>query len=117
MDRETGPEAAAAGSAAPADQRDVQVPPRAIMAGLAADPRVPIWARRAVLAAVAMLGITFWIGWRAGLTVAVIVTVIDTVYHTKTMSLIPAAARVSSAQRRTRHRLATSRMSGYQALH
>ena len=87
------------------------------MAGLTADPRVPIWARRAVIAAVIMLLVTFWLGWRAGLTAAVVAAAVDTVYQSKTMALIPAAARVSSAQRRTRRRLQLTRLAGYQALH
>ena len=64
-----------------------------------------------------MLGVTFWAGWRVGLTAAVIAAVIDTIYQSKTMALIPAAARVSSAQRRTRHRLQLTRVSGYHAVH
>jgi hypothetical protein len=118
MDREAGPDRTTTGSAAPVETtRDVQVPPRAIVAGLAADPRVPIWIRRAVVAAIVMGLVTFWLGWRMGLTLAVIVAIADTIYHTKTMALIPAAARVSSAQRRTRRRLMVARLAGYQALH
>jgi hypothetical protein len=87
------------------------------MAGLAADPRLPIWIRRALIALVVMLIVTFWQNWRLGLTFAAVVSIIDTVYHSKTMSLIPAAARVSSAQRRTRRRLFLARTSGYLAVH
>jgi Nuclease-related domain len=90
---------------------------RAILAGLAADPRLPIWIRRAVIAAVVMLLATFWLGWRLGLTLAVLFAIADTIYHARTMALIPAAARVSSAQRRTRQRLFRARLSGHLALH
>lgn len=64
-----------------------------------------------------MLGVTFWQGWRIALTLAVVVAILDTIYHSKTVALIPAAARVSSAQRRTRRRLFLARMSGYLAMH
>ncbi|HEY2313953.1 MAG TPA: nuclease-related domain-containing protein [Streptosporangiaceae bacterium] len=87
------------------------------MAGLAADPRLPIWIRRAVIAFVVALIFTLWKGWRVGLTAAAVVAIIDTIYHSKTMALIPAAARVSSAQRRTRRRLYLVRPNGYMAIH
>lgn len=117
MDREAGPDTTTGPQAPVEVSRNVQVPPRAVIAGLRADPRVPIWIRRAIFAGVVLLGLTFWLGWRGALTAAVIVAVVDTIYHSKTMSLIPAAARVSSAQRRTKHRLLLTRISGYQALH
>jgi len=87
------------------------------MAGLAADPRLPTWIRRAVVCVVAALAVTLWGGWRIGLTVGALLAVIDTIYRSKTMALIPAAARVSSAQRRTRRRLFMIRPSGYLAVH
>jgi len=87
------------------------------MAELAADPRVPLWIRRAVISFVIALGVTLWKGWRVGLTAAAIVAIADTVYQSKTIALIPAAARVSSAQRRTRRRLYLLRPFGYMAIH
>ena len=93
------------------------VPSRAVMAGLAADPRLPIWIRRAIVALAVGLLVTLWQGWRLGLTAAAMVAIVDTVYHSKTMALIPAAARVSSAQRRTRRRLYLLRPFGYMAMH
>jgi Nuclease-related domain len=97
--------------------RRVGFPSRLIMAQLAADPRVPIWARRAVGVVVLAVGFSFWLGWRYGLTIAAVAAIIDTVYQSKTVSLIPPAARVAFAQRRTRHRLALLRPWGYHALH
>jgi hypothetical protein len=119
MDRETGPEPTPTEPAAPVEEehRNFPVTTRAIMAGLAADPRLPIWTRRAVLACLVMLVVTFWQNWRLGLTFAAVVAIVDTIYHSKTVSLIPAAARVSSAQRKTRRRLTVTRTAGYQALH
>jgi len=87
------------------------------MARLAADPRLPYWIRRAVISVVVFLPVMFWQGWRLGLTFAAIAAIIDTVYQSRTMALIPAAVRVSSAQRRTKRRLLLVRVSGYLALH
>ncbi len=87
------------------------------MAELAGDPRLPIWIRRAIIALVIGLLITLWQGWRVGLTAAAVAAIIDTIYHSKTVSLVPAAARVSSAQRRTKRRLYRVRPFGYMAMH
>jgi hypothetical protein len=50
-------------------------------------------------------------------TAAAVASLFDTIYNSRTMALIPAAARVSSAQRMTRRRLALARPYGYMALH
>jgi Nuclease-related domain len=97
--------------------RHVGFPSRLVMAQLAADPRTPIWTRRAVGVAVIAAGFSFWLGWRYGLTIAALAAIVDTVYQSRTVSLIPAAARVAFAQRRTRHRLLVLRPWGYHALH
>jgi hypothetical protein len=117
MDRETGPEPTPTGPAAPVEDRHLRVPSRAIMAGLAADPRLPVWIRRAVIAGAAAIIVTFWQGWRFGVTAAALIAIADTLYQSKTMSLIPAAVRVTSAQRRTRRRLLLVRPNGYLAVH
>lgn len=92
-------------------------PPRPRTGGPANDPRLPVWARRAAITVVVGFAFTVWQGWRIGLTAAAAVAIADTVYHSRTMSLIPAAARVSEAQRRTRRRLMLLRPLGYRALH
>ena len=97
--------------------RRVGLPSRFVLAQLSADPRLPIWIRRAVFCVLVGLGLTFWLGWRVALTIAAVIAILDTVYQSKTVSLIPAAARVASAQRRTRRRLLVMRAWGYQALH
>ncbi len=97
--------------------RHVGFPSRLVLAQLAADPRTPIWTRRAVGAVVLAAGFSFWLGWRYGLTIAALAAILDTVYHSKTVALIPAAARVAFAQRRTRRRLLLLRPWGYVALH
>jgi len=84
---------------------------------LAGDPRVPIWTRRAIISVIVAVAFTFWKGWRVGLTAAAIFAIVDTLYNSKTMALIPAAARVTSAQRRTKRRLYLLRPFGYMAIH
>jgi hypothetical protein len=85
--------------------------------GLLADPRVPVWIRRTIFALVVGGALTLWQDWRWGLTAAALIAIVDTVYQSKAMSPIPADVRALSARRRTRHRLAMLRPSGYLALH
>lgn len=87
-----------------------------MLGGLADDPRLPIWIARAVMAIVAGVAITAWQGWRLGLTAAAFVAIADTIYRSRTTSVIPAGARLSSAQRRTGRRLFLLRPHGYVAL-
>jgi Nuclease-related domain len=119
VDPETGPELNGTG---PADAREhapaeVAHAPRAALGGLAGDPRLPIWIMRAVLALAAGVGVTIWQGWRLGLTAAAFVAIADTLFRSRTTSVIPASVRVTSAQRRTRRRLLLLRPAGYVALH
>ena len=86
------------------------------LASFAADPRMPIWIRRGVLAAAAGVVVGIWLNWRAGLTAAALVAILDTVHRSRTTAVIPAAVRVTSAQRRTRRRLFLVRRSGYLTL-
>jgi len=121
MNGETGPDASAAGSPAQAGQQDQSrggpgPGHRPLATGLAADPRVPVWIARAVAAAVAGFAIAIWQNWLLGVTAAALVAIADTIYRSKTTAFVPAAARVSSAQRRTRRRLAMLRMNGYVTL-
>jgi hypothetical protein len=84
--------------------------------GLAADPRLPIWITRGLVAIAAAAAATMWQDWRLGLTAAALVIVVDIIYRSRTTSVIPAAVRVTSAQRRTRRRLALLKGAGYVAL-
>lgn len=86
------------------------------LASLASDPRMPIWIRRAVLAAAVGVVVGILLDWRVGLTAAAAVAVLDTVHRSRTTAVIPAAVRVTSAQRRTRRRLFWVRRSGYLTL-
>jgi Nuclease-related domain len=118
VDRETGPEANRTGPAKSRQQGGGELVPasRTVFGGLAGDPRLPIWVIRAALALAAGIGVTFWLGWRFGLTAAALVAIADTVYRSRTTSVIPAAVRVTSAQRRTQRRLLLLRAAGYVAL-
>ncbi len=114
-------EANGTGPASPVEARGQArrepVPARAAVGGLAGDPRLPIWIGRAVMALAAGIGITLWQGWRLGLTAAAFIAIADTIYRSRSTSVIPAAVRVTSAQRRTRRRLVLLRAAGYVALH
>jgi hypothetical protein len=122
MDRETGPEPASNGPATPAEelhsfQPRVSGSSRATIAQLRADPRLPGWIRRAIISTLVMLLAWIWLGWRVGLSLAAVAAILDTIYNSRTMSLIPADVMVSSAQRRTRRRLFAARLSGHLAVH
>ena len=84
--------------------------------GIAADPRLPIWITRGLMAIAAAAAATIWQDWRLGLTAAALVVIVDIIYRSRTTSVIPAAVRATSAQRRTRRRLALLKGAGYVAL-
>ncbi len=86
------------------------------LSSFASDPRMPTWIRRAVLAAAAGIVAGILLDWRFGLTAAAVVAILDTVHRSRTTAVIPAAVRVTSAQRRTRRRLLWARRSGYLTL-
>jgi Nuclease-related domain len=83
---------------------------------MAADPRVPVWIGRAVAAIVVGAAATFWLSWRLGVTFAALVAIADVIFRSRTSPIIPASARVTSAQRRSRRRLARLRANGYVTL-
>jgi hypothetical protein len=89
---------------------------RPVFPALATDPRLPIWIARMLTATAAGVAVTIWQDWRLGLTAAAAVVILDIIYRSRTTSVIPAAVRVTSAQRRTRRRLALLRGRGYVAL-
>jgi hypothetical protein len=95
-----------------------QVPsPGTALGSLLADPRMPIWIRRVVLAAAVGTVAGVLVDWRIGLTAAVVLAILDTVHRSRTTAVIPAAVRVTSAQRRTRRRLRRLSYAGYRTLH
>ncbi len=89
---------------------------RPIFPGLATDPRLPMWIARTLTATAVCLAVMIWQNWRLGLTAAAAVIILDIIYRSRTTSVIPAAVRVTSAQRRSRRRLALLRGRGYIAL-
>ena len=122
MDREAGTEPSETGHVTPAEGAGglpplLPVRPRPLAGRLGADPRLPVWIRRAVVAGLIGIIVAIWQDWRLGLTAAVIIVIADTIYQSKRMTLIPAEARVTSAQRKTRRRLFMLRQAGYLALH
>lgn len=118
MDRETGPPPTGGPAASATDRpsRRLAVPGRPAQAGLSADPRLAAWIRRAVICLVVAVGIAIPFGWRFGLTAAVAVAIVDTLIQSRSMAMIPADARSTQAQRKTRRKLAGLRSSGYVAL-
>ena len=134
MDREPWPRAKATGPQAPADAQDngsengrghaqdgLAGPAagragRRAYAGLAANPRIFGWIGRAVAAAVVGVAVSIWANWRIGVTLAALVVIGDIIYRSKTTAFIPASDRVTSAQRRSRRRLARLRANGYVTL-
>jgi hypothetical protein len=119
MDRDTGPNspgASTGASATGAPPQRLAVAGRQGQPGLSADPRLTAWIRRAVIALVAGVGIAIPFGWRFGLTAAAAVAILDTIIQSRSMAMIPAQARATQAQRKTRKKLSGLRTSGYVAL-
>lgn len=117
MNRKTGPEP---GESQPSGHDPGQAPeyrPHPLaLPGLAADPRMPIWITRALLAIAVGAAVLVWQDWRLGLTAAALVVIADIIIRARTTAAVPAAVLVSSAQRRTRRRLALLQRAGYVAL-
>ena len=59
-----------------------------------------MWIARALTATAVGVAVMIWQNWRLGLTAAAAVIILDIIYRSKTTSVIPAAVRVTSAQRR-----------------
>jgi hypothetical protein len=121
VDRETGSADDDTGPLSPVEAKEeargLVRAPRPIFGAMAGDPRLPIWIGRAAMAAVVGIAVLVWQGWRLGLTAAALVAIVDTIYRSRTTSVIPASIRVTSAQRRTKRRLVLLRPAGYVALH
>jgi hypothetical protein len=83
---------------------------------LTADPRLRIWITRTAIAAAFYIGFQLALGWKYAVSAAVIYTIADTVYRSRTTSVIPAAVRVTAAQRSTQRRLKMLRPAGYMEL-
>lgn len=84
---------------------------------LRSDPRLRVWVIRAIVAMIIFVGFSIGLNWRYGVTAAIIYAAADSIYRSKTTAVIPAAARITSAQRFTRRRLKVLQPAGYLALH
>jgi hypothetical protein len=97
--------------------QDRLIPPaRPAYAGLASDPRMLLWIGRAVAGVAVGAVISIWFYWRIGVTLGALVVIGDIIYRSKTTPPTPDSAGVTSAQRRSRRRLARLRMRGYVTL-
>jgi Nuclease-related domain len=115
-----GPQAPVAGPAEVTgrDQRPRPVSGMsALFADLLEDPRLPWWAWRAILSAGVGGIIGLLTNWQLGAAAAALTATADALFRWRTSAVIPAAARMTSAQRRTRRRLARVAPLGYLALH
>ena len=88
----------------------------AVGSRLKADTRLRAWIIRLIVCLVAYLGFMFWLGWRVGLSAAVVCAAIDVIYRSRTSSIVPASNKVTVAQRYTRRRLKVLQPAGYLAL-
>jgi hypothetical protein len=80
------------------------------------DPRLRIWIIRIIVAIVVYFGFLFWHGWRLGLTAAAIYVAGDMLFQSRHLTVVPASARVTVAQRNTRRRLKMLEPLGYISL-
>jgi hypothetical protein len=86
-------------------------------ATLRANPQLVWWLRRLAVGVAVGTVMTLLTRWQFGIIVAILAAAADAAYHTRTRAVIPAAARGTSAQRRTRRRLARLAPAGYVSLH
>jgi Nuclease-related domain len=118
MERDTAPEPRAARPPAPGNARGPGRPAagRRLPTSLPTDPLARAWVFRAIIAIAVGVVVFLWQGWRIGLTAAAVVAIADVVLRAKHSSLIPASARMTSAQRKTRRQLAKLTKAGWQTL-
>lgn len=88
-----------------------------LLADLLEDPRLPWWTWRGILSAGAGGIIGLLTNWQLGMAAAALTATADALFRWRTSAVIPAAARMTSAQRRTRRRLTRLAPLGYLALH
>jgi hypothetical protein len=99
------------------DQLHRTWPALAAFASLRADPLLGWWIRLVAVSVSVGAVMTVLTDVRIGLAGAAAAATADSLYHARTRAVIPAAARVTSAQRQTRRRLARLAPSGYISLH
>ena len=89
---------------------------RGNVAHLAANPRMRVWWRRAIIAIVVGVAFSVLVSWRLGLTLAVVAAIADTIYQSR-RGLPGQRVKVTGAQRHTRRQLAKLGRAGYRAIH
>ncbi|TMQ99892.1 NERD domain-containing protein [Actinomadura soli] len=92
-------------------------PEEGIAAAVLDDPRTRRWIQRAGAAVVAGAVVTVLLGWRLGLTVAVLVVIADVVRRSRKDSTVTAWQKSSAAERRTEKQLRALQRNGYLVLH
>jgi hypothetical protein len=85
--------------------------------GLVGDPQIRRWIRRSAAAAAVGLLVAVVFDIRVGLTVAVLVVILDVVRRNRTESSVEAWRKPSVAERKTERQLRGMEKSGYRALH
>ncbi len=88
---------------------------RGNLAHLFANPRIRVWRWRIVAAVVVMVALSILVSWQLGLTLAVIVVIVDTIYRSRRSD--GGKVRLTGAQRQTRRQLAKLGRAGYRAMH
>jgi nuclease-like protein len=88
---------------------------RGNLAHLGTNPRMRVWRTRLIVAAVVMAGFSFWVSWKLGLTLAVVVIIADTIYRSRRG--YPGVIKMTAAQKRTRRQLSKLGRAGYRAMH
>lgn len=92
-------------------------PEESTAAALLADPRIRRWLWTAAAALAAGVVVTIVVGWRLGLTVAVLLVVADVVHRSRKSSTVTAWQKSSAAERRTERQLKSLQRNGYVVLH
>ena len=87
------------------------------LAALLDDPRIRPWLLRCGVALAAGIVIGVATGWRLGLTVAVLVVVVDFVRRSRKDSAVAAWQKSSAAERRTEKQLRSLQRNGFLVLH
>ena len=87
------------------------------LAHLSGDPRMRAWQRRAIIAIIVGVAFGILLNWRYGLTFALLATVADTIYRSRTVFNGPEGVRLTAVQRRTVRQLASMERKGYRAMH
>jgi len=81
------------------------------------DPQIRRWMWRVGIAIVAGLVLTLVVGVRLGITAAVLMIIVDTVWKSRKSSSVPAWQKSSAAERRTEKQLKSLQRNGYLVLH